>query len=226
MLLFSKVVHVLALGLWFGMAVFFLVVGAVLFPYFMEQAARPAPLRPQWLPEWQVRSADAPAEKQLSEPIRKEQGVRVAGAAVGQLFPWYFGISAACAVLTALTALGWCLRCRCWLHLLRAVVLLLALVTVAVGWTLEQKVKDLRGPRDETAQRAASTPEPSAEVVRAAEAAKAEFDRWHGYSMSLNGTTLLLVMVGMVLAAWLPTAPVLSEPTGEKEIHAPAVVAG
>jgi acyl-phosphate glycerol 3-phosphate acyltransferase len=61
-----------------------------------------------------------------------------AGAVVGALFPWCFGIQAACALLASGTALSWALRRRERAHRARAAVLVAALVAVGAGWALGQ----------------------------------------------------------------------------------------
>jgi hypothetical protein len=50
------------------------------------------------------------------------------------------------------------------------------------------------------------------------ESARAEFTRWHFYSLGLSFVTLLLVTAAMALAARLPAAPVVhaASPNGAK----------
>lgn len=183
MLQLSKTLHVLAVGLWFGSAVFFSLVAAlVLFQTFESLGTMPASERPAWLP--------------LAEPFDKEKGTRLAGAAVGPLFPWYFLIQGVCGLIAVATALPWSrAEPANKVHRLRTVLLVLALTTVVVGWPLAQRVSDLR------VARYAADP-----VV--AEAARAAFGNWHTYSLLLNFLTLGLVTVIMALAAWLPEAGV------------------
>src|SRR5262249_2153201 len=94
----SKILHVLALALWFGTAIFFsFVVGLNLFGTFEQVAAEPPAKREIWFPMWQA--FDGPSPDPVSpEPLRKEQGTRAAGVAIAPLFHWYFGIQAVCAV--------------------------------------------------------------------------------------------------------------------------------
>jgi hypothetical protein len=47
-------------------------------------------------------------------------------------------------------------------------------------------------------------------MQQVAESARAEFGRWHGYSLLLNLLTVLLVTVAMALAARLPADPSLA----------------
>jgi hypothetical protein len=206
MLLFTKIIHVLAVGLWFGTAVFFtFVVGLSLFSTFDELAVQQS--RPLWFPLPPELDKPRPSER-FPEPLRKEQGSRVAGAAVGPMFPWYYGIQAVCGVLALVTALSWF-----WLappggaRTARTVILVLALITVGVGWWLERVVSELRAAREEKSDLVLRSPQPSPAEIQAADVARAEFGRWHGYSLLGNFATLFLVTLAMALAAALP-APV------------------
>jgi acyl-phosphate glycerol 3-phosphate acyltransferase len=206
MVQFGKVVHVLALGLWFGTVVFFTITGAVLFPAFQKEAAKAAAERPLWFPLPAAYDKATPSDR-FPEPLRLEQGSRAAGAAVGPLFPWFFGVQAACGLLALVTALAWASTQRGRPHVLRAAVLALALLGVGVGWWLERKVDELRVPRNDYTDEVLRSPAPSADMIQKAGDARAEFGRWHGYSLAVNFLALLLVAVGMALAAQLPTAP-------------------
>jgi acyl-phosphate glycerol 3-phosphate acyltransferase len=205
MVQFGKVVHVLALGLWFGTVVFFTLTGAVLFPAFQKEAAKPAAERPLWFP-LPAAYEHAPPSDKFPNPLRLEQGSRAAGAAVGPLFPWFYGTQAVAGLLALVTALAWASTLRGRPHVLRAAALALALLGVGVGWWLERVVEELRQPRNDYTDTALVSPSPPAEQVAQAEQARAEFGRWHGYSLVVNFLTLVLVAVGMALAAWLPTA--------------------
>ena len=211
MLLFSKTIHVLALGLWFGTAVFFTVVGALLF-FTFDQVSREDP-RPIWLPL----PADTDKSILTEEFVRKEQGSRVAGLAVRPLFAWYYGIQAGCALVAFLTALGWCFsRGGRRVHRLRAALLLAAALAVGVGWGLERVVTDLRGPRDELTDALFRSEEATDEVVARMEEARSTFVRWHGYSLLDNFAVLALVAVAMALTAQLPAdAPRLADPVSD-----------
>src|SRR5205807_9190951 len=99
MLLVTKIVHVLALGLCFGTGLFFtFVVGLSLFRTYDALTEVPPGERPPWLPAPADLERPRPSER-FPEPLRKEQGSRIAGVAVGALFPWYYGIQAAGAAL-------------------------------------------------------------------------------------------------------------------------------
>jgi len=206
MVQFGKVVHVLALGLWFGAVVFFTITGAVLFPAFQKEAAKPAAERPLWFP-LPAAYDKAPPSDRFPDPLRLEQGSRAAGAAVGPIFPWFYGVQAVCGLLALVTALAWASTLRGRAHTARAAALALALVGVAVGWWLERKVDELRVPRNNFTDEVLRSPAPSADMVQKAVEARAAFGAWHGYSLIVNFLTLALVAVGMALAAQLPTAP-------------------
>jgi acyl-phosphate glycerol 3-phosphate acyltransferase len=203
-----RTVHVLAVGLWFGMAIFFSFAAApALFQTLEEVAARPRAERPLWLP--------LPAEFDQSLETRKEQGTRAAGVAISPLFGWYFPIQLACAVLAAATAVGWAVSAKTRLHRWRAGLALTALFTVVVGWPLEREVSALRVARNEARDaqltlvaamplNTAAVPGGLEEAKQKADAARTTFVRWHLASLLLNFVTCLLVTGTMVLAAHLP----------------------
>jgi acyl-phosphate glycerol 3-phosphate acyltransferase len=208
MLLFSKTIHVLALGLWFGTACFFTVAALSLFQTFETESLKDKETRPLWFPLPDAYAKEPPSDR-FPGPLRKEQGSRAAGAAVGPIFIWYYGIQAGCAVITAITALGWWLSRKGRVHGVRAVLLLLALAGVGLGWGLERVVADLRVPRDQLTD---AVLQGATSDVQPAEDARAAFVRWHGYSLLDNFAVLLLVTVAMALAAQLPTdAPRISD---------------
>jgi acyl-phosphate glycerol 3-phosphate acyltransferase len=197
----TRSVHVLALGLWFGTAIFFtFVVGLSLFGTF-EALGRAEP-RPAWFP---LAPQFARHDPELDGPT--EQGTRAAGAAVGALFPWYFLLQGACGLLALGTAVGLSRSHPGRIHRVRATVLLVALLTVLVGWPLELKVSGLRRPRYEAFDTFLQSP-PAAEAKARAEAlaARREFGMWHGFSLLLNLGTVVLVTAGMALTAQLPEA--------------------
>jgi hypothetical protein len=205
MLLLGKTLHVLALGLWFGTVLFFtFVVGLVLVHTFEAEASKPRSERPLWFPEWQVPHERIP-DSALPDPLRKEQGSQAFGAAVGPLFPWYFGIQAVCGLVAVATAQGWSSSRRDErVHRVRTLVLVLALLTVAGGWWMERVVHGLREERGRAMEAVLLGASPTREEVARAEAARAEFGRWHGYSLLVNFATVALVTVGMALAGLDP----------------------
>jgi len=86
----AKILHVLAVGLWFGSGTFFtFVVGLSLFRTFEEETAKPAPERPYWLPLPPQLDKPRPSDE-FPKPLSKEQGGRIFGAAVGPMFRPYY----------------------------------------------------------------------------------------------------------------------------------------
>jgi hypothetical protein len=204
MLSLTKILHALAVGLWFGTTIFFtFVVGLSLFGTFETLSAKPPAERPFWLPV-PPELDKAPPSPQFPDPLRKEQGSRIFGAGVGPMFPWYYGVGTVCGLLALATALAW------WsapgkVHRWRVVFLGSALVTVGLGWYLEWKVETLRQSRNDTSDTVLQTSQPSPDMIRAADAARQDFGRWHGYSLMANFLTVVLVTIGMAQAALLPS---------------------
>jgi acyl-phosphate glycerol 3-phosphate acyltransferase len=176
MLTLIKTIHVLALGLWFGTVVFFTLVVAVVLLHTFEGLAVE---RPPWLP--------------VAGDLDKDHAIRLFGFAIGPLFPWFFSVQAICGVLAVGTAFGLPAEPSATVYKVRGWVLSLALLTVIAGWPLAQKVSHLRLERYSTDA-----------VV--AEQARAAFAAWHTYSLLLTFVTMILVAVGMALAAQLPAA--------------------
>jgi acyl-phosphate glycerol 3-phosphate acyltransferase len=211
MLQLGKVLHLLALGLWFGTAVFFTITALVLFQTFEQISREPADQRPAWFPLPGPYAQDPPDKtfpdphKTFPDPLRLEQGSRAAGAAVSPLFGWYYALQGVCGAVAAFTAVAWAYSFQGRGHRLRAVVLVAALASVGVGWWLERVVSEKRGPRNDLTDACLAQPQPSPADVQRAEAARADFGRWHGYSVMINLLTLGLVTVAMVLTASLPT---------------------
>ena len=195
-----KVLHILALGLWFGSAVFFnFVVTPSLFSGFEElgkKEDRPAGFP---LPQEFARSND-----HIQGP--KEQGSRAFGYAVGPIFPWFFLLQGLCSFIAAWTALAWSrenpgVKTHQW----RARLLFVALLTVLAGWPIEQKVTELRDPRNQaTDAYLRSDPQSSASALEKMQSVRAEFAAWHLASLGLSFVTVLLVSGGMALAGFLP----------------------
>jgi len=190
MFLFTKTVHVLALGLWFGTVVFFtLIVAVVLLHTFESLGQQPAAERPAWLP--------------VASDLDKDKGIRLFGFAIGPLFPWFFAVQGVCGFLAVATALSWAGE-TATVHKVRTWLLIAALLTVVIGWPLAQKVSALRLER--------YSPD-----TAIADAAKAAFGPWHLYSLLLTFVTMILVGVAMALAAQLPTGPGSAAPVEKKE---------
>jgi hypothetical protein len=180
--LFARTLHVLALGLWFGAGLFFTFgVAPSLFHTFEGYAGA----KPDWLP--------------AADGLTKEQGTRLAGAAVGPLFPLYFALQGVCGVVALATAWGW-MKTAPADRLVRSrfAVLAMAVALVVAGWPLVGKVEDLRFARY-SADESVSAP------------ARDAFGRWHTVSLLMNFGTLGLVTVGMGMAARLPDEPLPSQ---------------
>lgn len=200
----SKILHVWALGLWFGTAIFFtFVVGLNLFGTFERVAAEPPEKREVWFPMWKAYDGPPP-DPTLPEPLRKEQGTRAAGAALEPLFHWYFGIQAVCAVLATATALSWLRIGVERIHANRFCILLAALGLVAIGWQLMRGVEALRGLRNGAFDSMVRESPPTEEATQSALQARQFFTRFHLASLGVNMVTILLVTIAMAQAAYLP----------------------
>ena len=204
MIQLTKSLHVLALGMWFGMAIFFtFVVAFSLFGSF-DAAARQDPREP-WFP--------APTrflEKRGDVEAMKEQGSRAAGHAIGPLFVWYFILQGACGFVALATAVPF-LKQPSSMHRWRVNLLIAAVALVLIGWPLERQVHALREPRNLTmdAYLADRTDEAK---VNAKNEAHAEFFRWHSYSVMVNLACVICVTAAMALAGNLTGGVQLSRP--------------
>lgn len=192
-----KVLHVLALGLWFGMSVFFTFVAAPsLFETLEKTGQLPEDKRPAWLP---LPETFARIDAEINGP--KEQGTRAAGAAVGPMFHWYFLLQGVCGLVALATSFAWVKHGKP--HRWRAVLLVIALAGVLAGWPLEQYVTELRPARNTTTEAYLHTG--SAEALAAMKQARSTFGAWHVVSLFVNFATILAVTGAMALAANLPS---------------------
>jgi acyl-phosphate glycerol 3-phosphate acyltransferase len=129
----SRIVHVLAVGFWFGGAAFFSFVAApIIFDAFSGLVENRGGGRPEWVPA----------------NLTKFQGSQLAGFAVSPIFPCYFLLQGACGVLALATAFrnaaGKPLdRFERW----RTAILALGLITVLIALPLTQKIDALRASR-------------------------------------------------------------------------------
>jgi glycerol-3-phosphate acyltransferase PlsY len=222
----ARIVHVLSLGLWFGMSVFFnFVVGISLFETFWSIGKLDD--RPKWFPlpqsgEYQrdptLWQAAAPADRPFAnaEEVRREQGTRAAGAAVGPLLTIYFSLSGFCGLLALVTSMGWSIRKPgSRVHRLRTWFLVAALLTVLIGWPLERIVAKVNADRNTAVDHVLAEYNPNADVLAdnnpnadmlaQATEAKHNFVLWHTASLALSLVGVVLVTVGMGLAARLPS---------------------
>jgi acyl-phosphate glycerol 3-phosphate acyltransferase len=171
-----KILHVLAIGLWFGSAVFFVIVALVVFRSFESLGSSSE--RPGWL--------------SLPANFDKEMGTRLAGAALAPVFDWYFPLQFICGFIAVATGFSLALdEPSRRVHRLRNLVLLAALATVAIGWLVADYVAVLRIER-------------YSPIQSVADHARSIFAAWHGVSLTLNMITIALVTIAMALAAQLP----------------------
>ena len=173
-----RALHLLALGLWLGSAFFFNFLAApTMFATFKQVAAS----------EPSDRTAFIDINSWLDSDKKEQLGNALFGAAVGPVFPLFFGVSAICGAVALITAFGWWKspgRVNHW----RVYLIALALTLVAIGWPISQKVTELRLARFSTDSAIAT-------------AAKADFATWHLVSLGLSLLTAVLVFVAMLLAA-------------------------
>jgi glycerol-3-phosphate acyltransferase PlsY len=171
-----KIIHVLSVGLWFGSAVFFLIVALVIFNHF--ESLGTSAHRPSWIP--------------VPTDFDKEMGTRLAGVAVEPLFDWYFPLQIICGILAVITGLAFSqAEPDRRVHRVRNMILLLATAASVLGWLVAGHVAELRLERYCSDQ-------------SVADSANAVFAYWHGISLALNMITMLLVTITMALAAQLP----------------------
>jgi hypothetical protein len=202
-----RTVHVLSVALWFGSVAFFTIAGVQIFQAYEREsakkmkAANPEEKREPWFPVPAEYAKETPADSGLPDPLRKEQGSRAAGVAVGAIFPVYFALQAGCGALALLTAMILSLMQGGRLNKARTVVCVLALTAVLGGWELEQRVHDLRVVRSQKTDALLAAASPTTEQVAEVRAARQEFGRWHGISLLVNFATLALTLTATGLAA-------------------------
>ncbi len=187
----SKSLHVLALGLWFGMSIFFsFVVAFALFGAFetLGQQAEPE----AWFPRPVLFAAETDL---VNGP--KEQGVRAAGHAIGPMFVWYFILQGLCGFIALATAYPLLKYASC-VHYWRFYLLIAAIFLVLIGWRLERTVHDLREPRNHLTE--VYLRDRTDQAKSDAETARKDFGRWHFYSVMVNLATILCVTAAMALA--------------------------
>jgi putative copper export protein len=171
----AKIVHVLSLGLWSGAITFFSFFTALPIIRRMEQFATS---KPDWLPG-------------LTE---KEQGTRLAGEALSDVFSRYFFYQLVCGALALITAALW-MRMSGAIHKVRVVLLVIAVALVLVNtFVLYPRVSQLRVER--------YAPDPAV-----AKQKSDEFGQWHTYSLGADMLVLVLVLVVLGMAVALPARP-------------------
>lgn len=182
----SRALHLLALASWFGSALFFNFLAApVIFRTFKE-VVQTAP---------NDRTANLPLLVNGSETEQAKLASGLAGAAVGPLFPIYFGLQSICVAVAFFTAFGWWYRGTGRpVERGRLVVLGMAGIATAISVPVSQYVTQLRTER--------LSLDPAL-----AEAAVAAFGTWHLVSLALSFITTGLALVAIIYAARMPDAP-------------------
>jgi glycerol-3-phosphate acyltransferase PlsY len=183
----TRVIHVLALGLWFGGGMIFSFLVAVqLFAKLESLGATPADQRPAWLA--------------LPANFDKAAGTRLAGETISPMFAQYFAVQGGCGFLALVTALSFLRSERDRrVHQIRFWLLAIALLAVVAGWPLNQHVSELRILRNQ------------GDAV-----AQASFASWHLCSLFLNMAVIGLVSVAMAMAAALTNVPAKPQAAGKE----------
>ena len=178
--LLLRMLHVLAVGFWFGSGTFFVFVATV--PIF-DSFADVVKTQPN------TRTANVRIVPDgTSDSQRDQLASGLAGAAVGPVFPKFFILSAICAWVAVWTASAWN---RGAIGRWRFRICVVAALGVAVGWPLSIYVTELRMLR-------------FAEDPATAQAASAAFGPWHVASLFLSMAVSLLTGVILLLAAKMP----------------------
>ena len=178
--LLLRMLHVLAVGFWFGSGTFFVFVATV--PIF-DSFADVVKTQPN------TRTANVRIVPDgTSDSQRDQLASGLAGAAVGPVFPRFFILSAICAWVAVWTASAWN---RGAIGRWRFRICVVAALGVAVGWPLSIYVTELRMLR-------------FAEDPATAQTASAAFGPWHVASLFLSMAVSLLTGVILLLAAKMP----------------------
>ena len=182
----SKTIHLLAVGLWFGSAIFFNFLAAPAMNHSFKEAVFNAP---------SDRTANLPITSGLDDDQKASLSTALFGTAVGPLFPRFFALQGICSILALITAFRWWNlpgKANRW----RVILLIFGVALVAASWPISQHVSELRLERYST------------DLERAA-LAKSAFAIWHLISLLLSAMTALLTIIVMCLAARLPSSSTL-----------------
>lgn len=214
----TKSLHVLALGLWFGSAIFFTFIAAPsLFSTFEELGQQH--VRENWFPQPGLYRDVKDENSNIN--AAKEQGTRAAGYAVGPLLIWYFALQGACGFIALATALAWLKEGAPSVHRWRVNVLFVAVLLVLVGWPLERHVSQLRIPRNQATENYLL--QRNDDNRAAMEEARSAFGRWHLVSLFINFATILCVTAAMAMAGNLGNGTTGNTgSTGETQKSVPA----
>jgi acyl-phosphate glycerol 3-phosphate acyltransferase len=207
MIRITRSLHVVAVALWFGSAVFFSLIAAPLLFSGFEKLGEQEMQR-AWFQRapWFNFKDDA-----LNVNGPKEQGTRAAGYAIGPMFLWYFALQGVCGFVALATALPWAQRGG--VHRWRLSLLLTAVVLVVAGWPVERYVEAVRDPRNQAYERYLQAQ--TAENLAAMQAARSEFGMWHGVSLLLNFAVIICVAGATALSAHLPADTVAAPATNK-----------
>jgi hypothetical protein len=180
-----RILHLLALGLWFGSVMFFSFFTAL--PIF-EHMEKLTTNRDSWLRRDMKEPPSTSGDENQEAALRKKQGTRLAGEALTPIFARYFWLQVICGVVALVTSLWWVSEPGI-VHKVRSAVLALALL-LALGnaLILSPRIHELREKR----------------YLDDSQAIKDEFDRWHTYSLLTDLGGLALVTVALALGAALP----------------------
>jgi acyl-phosphate glycerol 3-phosphate acyltransferase len=178
-----KVIHLLALGLWFGGGAFFIFAGPTIFDSFKQVVADNPSDRTAYVT---ILPSGASAE------TKKALASALAGSAVGPIFPKYFLMQTICAGVALLTALAWWNAEPRGTNHRRVYLLGVALILVLIAWPISDVVSQLRLER--------YSPDKDA-----AKAAVATFWHWHLVSLFLSFVTTCLAGVALAMGAKLPS---------------------
>lgn len=176
-----RVLHVMALGMWFGGAGFFNFGAAPSIFASFEQVVNTSPSDRTAYVNIVPEGASAETKKNLSSAL--------AGAAVGPIFDKYFLMQLVCGAVALATAGVWWKFGR--LHRTRVIVIAVGLLTVLIGWWVSGEVTATRLAR--------FSPDESV-----AKAAKAAFNSIHFVSLGLSFVTISLAAAALAMAAKLP----------------------
>jgi acyl-phosphate glycerol 3-phosphate acyltransferase len=188
----NKSLHVLALGMWFGMSMFFTwVVAFTLFGSF-ETLGQQADDSESWFPR-------PPMYNLTNDDINgpKEQGTRAAGHAIGPMFVWYFALQGVCGFIALATSIP-LLKLPAAVHRWRVNLLIAAIALVLLGWPLERKVDQLRVPRNHLTD--VYLRSRTDDAKKDAKEARHEFAMWHLGSVMVNLLAIVCVTSAMALA--------------------------
>jgi hypothetical protein len=204
----TKSLHVCALGMWFGSAIFFTFVALSLLSSF-EKAALQEP-RESWFPQ-----ATIMLEKRGDVEGMKEQGSRAFGHAITPMFGPYFMLQGLCGFVALGTAMAW-LKHGSPVHRWRVNILIVAVAFVLIGWWLERKVNELRVPRNQMME-VYLQDRTNADKIAAKNEAREAFGRWHTYSLAANFAMILCVSAAMAMAGNLSNSSTKDTKEHEEE---------